>query len=515
MKEFMLNPEKQKDDHCGYSLMSILVHVGNRSNSGHYIAFMRPNMDNKWYKFNDEVISECSKKYVDDMSFGSEYMKTILDIDSFGTKKKKMCMMSQAYMLVYIRTSEIKNNLKPIVEESIEPWVRKRVEEERAEIKRREFWERHRVAYICMDSTMRGFPGAGCLKPYRGRWDFHALDQILYQPALRVAILLDKQNTIQHMLDEIASSFGVSSDHIFLWKLDSHKNWLVPLFTKKTSKDVKLKKIGSVLKPSFADCSVLYLQYLPQISPRSSLIEAVPRYTIISPDITLNTTIDHRYENCLAFVKQTGPFEPGVELKNENISNGNLLLLLIKTFTKETELVFAESRLMHADTKIENIGEMFPGCNVFIEVVQNGVYRPIELFKVARSRDTIEEYCTNFVGILVLMDKQIDREILINYYDNIDSTGFIRISNPDSVGRAITTTINLHNPMRMLFEYIRTHILDSKVDLDRITISCQSENNGRKLWYPDPYTLDQSSISELVTYLHTDCLLERDRVRSD
>ena len=38
-----------------YHLHSILVHRGNMD-SGHYYAFIRPGLDNRWYEFNDETV---------------------------------------------------------------------------------------------------------------------------------------------------------------------------------------------------------------------------------------------------------------------------------------------------------------------------------------------------------------------------------------------------------------------------------------------------------------------------
>lgn len=84
MSEYMESPAAKKPG-CAYTLLSIMVHMGTRSNSGHYIAFIKPG-EKQWYKFNDETISKVSDKYVFDMSYGNQYEKTSLDpisTDSF------------------------------------------------------------------------------------------------------------------------------------------------------------------------------------------------------------------------------------------------------------------------------------------------------------------------------------------------------------------------------------------------------------------------------------------------
>ena len=48
-----LNPENQGSNK--YHLHSILIHKG-QVNFGHYYAFIRPNLDDKWYEFNDQRV---------------------------------------------------------------------------------------------------------------------------------------------------------------------------------------------------------------------------------------------------------------------------------------------------------------------------------------------------------------------------------------------------------------------------------------------------------------------------
>lgn len=43
-----------------YHLHAILVHNGGL-NSGHYYCFIRPEIDENWYKFNDSIVTQVSK----------------------------------------------------------------------------------------------------------------------------------------------------------------------------------------------------------------------------------------------------------------------------------------------------------------------------------------------------------------------------------------------------------------------------------------------------------------------
>ena len=46
-----------------YDLIAVLVHTGGSDMSGHFFAFCKSNVDNKWYLYNDSIVSECTSDY--------------------------------------------------------------------------------------------------------------------------------------------------------------------------------------------------------------------------------------------------------------------------------------------------------------------------------------------------------------------------------------------------------------------------------------------------------------------
>ena len=46
-----------------YDLIAVLVHTGGNDMSGHFFAFCKSNVDNKWYLYNDSIVSECTSDY--------------------------------------------------------------------------------------------------------------------------------------------------------------------------------------------------------------------------------------------------------------------------------------------------------------------------------------------------------------------------------------------------------------------------------------------------------------------
>jgi ubiquitin carboxyl-terminal hydrolase 7 len=112
-----------------YVLHSVLVHSGGL-NSGHYYAFCR--IGGEWFRFDDErVTREDATKAVDD-NYGES-----TDDDAVQGKPYappwKIGRLSSAYMLVYVRASDLDKMVCPVAETDIPEHVRERLALEAAE----------------------------------------------------------------------------------------------------------------------------------------------------------------------------------------------------------------------------------------------------------------------------------------------------------------------------------------------------------------------------------------------
>ena len=85
------------------------------NHGGHYVVFINPAGDGRWCKFDDDVVSRCSKKEAIEQNFGG---------DGEDTTAVRHC--TNAYMLVYIQQSRLHDILATISEEDI-PQVRLQV----------------------------------------------------------------------------------------------------------------------------------------------------------------------------------------------------------------------------------------------------------------------------------------------------------------------------------------------------------------------------------------------------
>lgn len=81
-----------------YELFGILVHSG-YAYGGHYFAYLKTSEEPKWYKFNDSIVTVATEKEAIDNNFGGS------EINYNGSFEREF----SAYMLIYVRKSEIHN----------------------------------------------------------------------------------------------------------------------------------------------------------------------------------------------------------------------------------------------------------------------------------------------------------------------------------------------------------------------------------------------------------------------
>ncbi|CAG8654904.1 6298_t:CDS:2, partial [Gigaspora rosea] len=104
-----LSPEADMSKPHKYILYGVLVHSG-YDYGGHYHALIKPTKNGKWLKFNDDRVVPVTDKEVLESSYGD-------DIE-----------LSSAYVLVYIRESDIYNVLSPMLPEDIPEHLKRRLD---------------------------------------------------------------------------------------------------------------------------------------------------------------------------------------------------------------------------------------------------------------------------------------------------------------------------------------------------------------------------------------------------
>ena len=120
-----------------YNLFGVLVHTGG-AYGGHYYAYLR--VKGKWYKFDDEKVTVATAEQAINDNFGGE--ETVQYYGKLTYTQKKV---SSAYMLIYVRESEVDWVMKEVTEDEVPPHLHERFMEEKREeeAKRKERAEAH------------------------------------------------------------------------------------------------------------------------------------------------------------------------------------------------------------------------------------------------------------------------------------------------------------------------------------------------------------------------------------
>ncbi|XP_016915800.1 ubiquitin carboxyl-terminal hydrolase 7 isoform X1 [Apis cerana] len=185
-----------------YTLHAVLVHSGD-NHGGHYVVFINPAGDGKWCKFDDDVVSRCTKQEAIEHNYGGQ--------DEDMSIAVKHC--TNAYMLVYIRDSELENVLQEVKEEDIPQELVERLQEEKRleQIRRKERTEAY--LYITVNVLLED------------NFDGHQGND-LYDPehALYRVFRVRKQCTLHEFLELLSDSLKYPIEQIRLWPLNVRSN---------------------------------------------------------------------------------------------------------------------------------------------------------------------------------------------------------------------------------------------------------------------------------------------------
>ena len=143
-----------------YKLFSITVHSGTLG-KGHYSSFISPRLDEKWFKFNDEMVDLALKTQAVQANWGGDIEDLGLGEGGKVTQVRKKCDIS-AYMLVYIRETDAQTVLPKISDSCIPPQLL--VPEQPVELIKRDKKRNCRNTFIiavASKETVSGWEGPG------------------------------------------------------------------------------------------------------------------------------------------------------------------------------------------------------------------------------------------------------------------------------------------------------------------------------------------------------------------
>ena len=68
------NYVKEQNDSNNYKLIGVVTHLGENSESGHFIAYCRSPVDDNWYKYNDDIVNSVNNFQKEVIDFAMPYI---------------------------------------------------------------------------------------------------------------------------------------------------------------------------------------------------------------------------------------------------------------------------------------------------------------------------------------------------------------------------------------------------------------------------------------------------------
>jgi ubiquitin carboxyl-terminal hydrolase 7 len=210
-----LDEQADKTESWEYELHGVLVHSGDL-NAGHYYAFIKPNQDGWWYRYDDDKVTRATKREVLEDNYGGEYRTPAHLVRS--PKKPPVLRPNSAYMLVYIRKSRVENVLTPVTARDTPEFLTHKFEREAAEreAKRKEKEEQH--LYLPVKAiTQSSFQQHGGV-------DLAAFDVAPDDPAAPRTFRALRTMTMQELVELIAHEIGEDPKRIRVWLMVNRQN---------------------------------------------------------------------------------------------------------------------------------------------------------------------------------------------------------------------------------------------------------------------------------------------------
>lgn len=240
--------QEKESTPADYTLHAVLVHSGD-NHGGHYVVYINPHGDGKWCKFDDDVVAKCNKAEAIEHNYGG--------VDDDLSLNAKHC--SNAYMLVYIRDTAMREILQEIKESDIPSELIERLSEERRmeQVRRRERSESS--SYISIHVLLEDY--------FEGHQNTDLLD--LEKVHYRV-FKMKKTQTLGDLMLTFNESFSTPLDRMRLWPLASkHRSSVLSrpsFYYCKEDNSRQINACADTINPW-----VVYLEMLPPDVPAETL----------------------------------------------------------------------------------------------------------------------------------------------------------------------------------------------------------------------------------------------------
>ncbi|KAJ3300789.1 hypothetical protein HK104_003759 [Borealophlyctis nickersoniae] len=189
---------------------------GGDLHAGHYCAFIRPEKNGEWFKFDDDRVVRVTEREVFEENFGGD-----ITAKQQIHKQQLKRFATNAYMLVYIRESDLDMVLAPVTVKDIPEHLAQMLaaEKEEEERRRREMEEAHLYMKVNLltDELIKSHEG----------FDLCALEEAK-NPGLPLTKLetfkVRREDSYWKMMEDIGKHFDIPPERLRLWTMVGRQN---------------------------------------------------------------------------------------------------------------------------------------------------------------------------------------------------------------------------------------------------------------------------------------------------
>ncbi|CAB5388507.1 unnamed protein product [Rhizophagus irregularis] len=216
LEEFLSEDADRSNSHK-YLLHGVLVFSGGAMNKGHCFAILKPEKDGKWFKFDDDQVTPVIDKQVLEDNYGGLHF-------------------TNAYILIYIRESNVDEILSPVVPEDIPFHLRRICMEEKMVIEEQKKEKIEENLTIKVVTTEK-------LKNYQG------FDLANFDGAHKY--MIQKGETYGAFKEKISQEFNILPERLRFWIFVNRRNktirpdFLIPESYSNTSMEEVHKRMTS------------------------------------------------------------------------------------------------------------------------------------------------------------------------------------------------------------------------------------------------------------------------------
>ena len=415
-------------------------------------------------------------------------------------------MMSQAYMLVYIRKSEIERNLMKIEMDEVEDHIKEKVEKESAEIKMNEFYNKHRIIYLILPEMLVGKSFEECILSFDAHLNTDERMENFYKdPSMRYCMVLQREDSIEEFYNVLCHKLGLEISDLFVYTYNPPiRNFIPFLGSYEIKFDHNTNEI-KLLTKKFRPRNSIYIMYIEVINEKKkhnhNFITRVPRNSVVGfKNPLLQDNLKHineyglvRYEGNEDVTDVESMFE-----KYRNIIDKKLTLCILKQF-QGMRSVFQESLLVDNNSTVsDEVMKKYNPSRVFFEFLDEfRVDSSFPYFLTCRihpvdydstediqdvSISRISKEALNFLYMRVLVcvkDEKQAREYL-NHHIEVNSRIVVTIRDEENMSEdgGINQIINMNYNFKEIIEYIGNKYL-AGIQFERVGINLQIES-GQK-----------------------------------